>query len=266
MQILEQKSDFSSRVSFGRKGSFSCAFPFSPFLIIDSFVRKSFSYDKLPQEPLKLTILKLDGSSFKIDVVKTATVAELKNAVENAFSHLPKDGPGKVSWSHVWGHFCLCYDGQKLLTDSDYIGDYEIRDGDRLLFVRHLSINYNLKRSRSSEQVADLEQPSISDVYEVGEEINGVDESCDDQEYSTPLQDDDEDNNAIITRCEYKLASIFRGWFSYHRLSSIPEPNLEQKSLLNASKSSNGLLGSFRNVVRAYSNKYNPQVETWKAE
>lgn len=36
--------------------------------------------------------------SAEIEVVKTATVAELKKSVEAAFSHLPKEGPGKVSW------------------------------------------------------------------------------------------------------------------------------------------------------------------------
>lgn len=33
-----------------------------------------------------------------IEVLKTATVGELKMAVEAAFSHLPNTGPGKISW------------------------------------------------------------------------------------------------------------------------------------------------------------------------
>lgn len=32
----------------------------------------------------------------------------------------------------VWGHFCLTYDGQKLLTDTDDIGIYGIKDGDKV--------------------------------------------------------------------------------------------------------------------------------------
>ena len=59
-------------------------------------------------------VLKLDGSSFgillyfqsvyfllfdtDITVAKNPTVAQLKQAVEAAFSHLPKHGIGKVSW------------------------------------------------------------------------------------------------------------------------------------------------------------------------
>lgn len=37
-----------------------------PSLMIDGFSRKSFSYNKLPEEPLKLSVLKLDGSCFGI--------------------------------------------------------------------------------------------------------------------------------------------------------------------------------------------------------
>lgn len=53
MQTLEtmEEDDVSPKVSLRRNGSFICVA--APFL-----------YDKLPEEPLKLTILKLDGSSF----------------------------------------------------------------------------------------------------------------------------------------------------------------------------------------------------------
>lgn len=33
-----------------------------------------------------------------IEVMKTASIAELRLAVEAAFSHMPKKGPGKISW------------------------------------------------------------------------------------------------------------------------------------------------------------------------
>nr|VDD04900.1 unnamed protein product [Brassica rapa] len=65
----------------------SLAASLSPLRLIDR--RKSFNYSRMPEEPIKLTILKLDGSSFDVEVLKTATVRELKMAVEAAFSHLP---------------------------------------------------------------------------------------------------------------------------------------------------------------------------------
>lgn len=37
--------------------------------------------------------------------------------------------------THVWGHFCLCYEGQKLLNDKAYIRDLRIKDGDQVGFL-----------------------------------------------------------------------------------------------------------------------------------
>ncbi|WOG87778.1 hypothetical protein DCAR_0207009 [Daucus carota subsp. sativus] len=202
-----------------RRSSFSCAVP---FVIISSLSRRSLLYNKLPQKPLKITVLKLDDSSFEIEVAKTATIAELRNAVEDAFSHLPRQGSGTVSWSHVWGHFCLCFDGEKLLDDNKYIADYEIRDGDQLLFARHLSINYDMKRKRSPEQIGDFEQSNISNTGELDEEIDpGNHESCDDK---NPRQYDEEDRFSVTTN-EHKLAAMLKGWFSYRRVSLSPESN-----------------------------------------
>ncbi|KAG9150553.1 hypothetical protein Leryth_010914 [Lithospermum erythrorhizon] len=126
----------------------------------EAITRKSFSYNKVPQEPLKLTVLKLDGTYFDIEVAKNGTVAELKQAVEVAFSHLPQSGPGKVSWSHVWDHFCLSYNGYKLLNDNDFIGCYEIKDDDQLQFIRHVSINY-MERTRAKRDGLILDKRNL---------------------------------------------------------------------------------------------------------
>ncbi|KAM7459504.1 hypothetical protein LguiA_036498 [Lonicera macranthoides] len=63
MHLIEHDDDFQPKVSFKRNGSLTCAI-LPPLLLIDGLSRKSFSYNKLPQEPLKLTVLKLDGTSF----------------------------------------------------------------------------------------------------------------------------------------------------------------------------------------------------------
>ncbi|EPS73756.1 hypothetical protein M569_01002, partial [Genlisea aurea] len=97
------------------------------------------SYDKIPQEPLGLIVLKLDGTSFEIEVERTGTVGDIKRAVESTFSYLPEKGIGRVSWDHVWSQFCLCYDGQKLLHNSDCMYTFGIRDGDQLNFIRYAS-------------------------------------------------------------------------------------------------------------------------------
>ncbi|KAI9106971.1 hypothetical protein K1719_022499 [Acacia pycnantha] len=111
----------------------SPALLFPSFTIMDGiFSGKSLSYRKLPSEPLRLSVLKLDGSCFDIVVTKAATIAELRQAVEDVFSHMPKKGPGKISWPHVWGQFCLCYDGQKLVTETDNLRNYGIKDGEQV--------------------------------------------------------------------------------------------------------------------------------------
>ncbi|KAL0692300.1 hypothetical protein Bca4012_059480 [Brassica carinata] len=119
-----------------------------------SFHRRTFSYDKLPAEPIRLSVLKLDGTSFDVNVMSSATVRDLKLAIETAFSHVPKKGPSKISWSHVWGHFCLCYGGQKLVTDTECIGSYGMKDGDEVRFKNHVSGNAVLNKgySRKSKQ------------------------------------------------------------------------------------------------------------------
>nr|ACU21151.1 unknown [Glycine max] len=69
------------------------------------FARKSFFYDRLPSQPLRLTVLKLDGSCFHIQVSKMATVAELKDAVEAVFSHVPHKGQQKFHGRMFGGNF-----------------------------------------------------------------------------------------------------------------------------------------------------------------
>ncbi|CAH9084145.1 unnamed protein product [Cuscuta epithymum] len=147
MQVYDESGNSTPMVTFQRNGSLSCPVQ---FLCRES--SNGFSYNKIPPRPLKLTVLKLDGSSFEIEVPRNGTVADLKKAVEAAFSRLPC----RVSWyglsrQHVWGHFCLSHDYEKLLSDADHIGLHGIRDGDQLEFVRHVSVSYLGKRQEREE-------------------------------------------------------------------------------------------------------------------
>ncbi|KAL3633063.1 hypothetical protein CASFOL_026047 [Castilleja foliolosa] len=102
---------------------------------------KSFTYRKLPEQLLKLSVLKLDGSNFGINVARNATVARVKSAIEDEFNISCKDEMNEL-WSLVWSHFCLCYEGQKLMNDKACIRKYGIKDGDQLEFVQHLRIDH----------------------------------------------------------------------------------------------------------------------------
>ncbi|KAK9000897.1 hypothetical protein V6N11_081378 [Hibiscus sabdariffa] len=172
----------------------SISLPLPALVDANGFSRKSCSYSKLPEEPIKLSVRKLDGSSFDVEVIKSATIAELKLAVQRVFSHMPKKGPGKISWPHVWGHFCLCYDGLKLLTDTDHIMNYGIKDGDQLHFVRHVSSSYNLTKIQSKKTMVAQKQSYLSmrsstDI--VASEQNG-----------------EEDDNIDYGRCKTRNAQL----------------------------------------------------------
>ncbi|KAI3468014.1 hypothetical protein Pfo_024677 [Paulownia fortunei] len=259
MQIVESGDDYDEpRFS---NGSMSCLFPALTY--IDS-PRKSLSYNKLHQQPLRLTVLKLDGSSFGIEVAKMGTVGELKRAVEAAFRHLPKKGPGRVSWEHVWGQFCLCHEGQKLLTDSDYIRMFGIKDGDQLQFTHHASNTYNMVRIQSEREDPDSDdEPCISDGYRDGQQNSEKDEGHHIEIVEDNHDDHAESDDGVISSCEYRLTHLLRGWFPYRKLTSS-HMRIEESS--SSSRFSYSMLGSFKNCLRLSSNKYESRQETWKGE
>ncbi|KAK9207896.1 hypothetical protein WN944_000245 [Citrus x changshan-huyou] len=194
-------------------------------LMIGGFSRKNFLYNKLPEQPLKLSVRKLDGSCFDIEVMKTATIAELRQAVEAAFSHMPKTGPGKISWPHVWGHFCLCYNGQKLICENDNIKYYGIRDGDQLEFIRHQSINYMITEKETKKQEAAKEHhmfSSQSNIWnEQYQELSSEEDcDCDDVE-SGRCQGYVDKYERIDDQNDSNFVPFLRGWFSYSRLVSV---------------------------------------------
>ncbi|EXB67276.1 hypothetical protein L484_025757 [Morus notabilis] len=171
-------------------------------------------YQKLPQlQHLKLSVLKLDGSVFEVQVVKSATVAELKSAIEEFFSSLPKEGQDKISWSLVWGHFCLCYEGQKLINDKSNIRNYGIKEGDQLQFIRHMSINYSPFKKRPKKENTSCKKDLLmlssgSNACEESEQ-NGMNVGKESKEI-----DKEEENGAA----QFKMAHFLRGLLSYSKL------------------------------------------------
>lgn len=101
----------------------------------------------------------------------------------------------------------------------------------------------------------------------MGEERNGVEECSEEQERSPSFEEDTMDNNnAITSHSEYKLTTVFKGWFSYHKLAVISDPRLKQKSYSNSPKFSNGIFGCFRKVIRGCRNKRYTRIVIWKAK
>lgn len=87
---------------------------------------------------IRLCIFRMDKTSFDVSVPGTASVLELKKAIEEKFGDSQME-EGKISWCHVWGNFCLAYDDQELINDRSLLSSFGIKDSDELSFVRHMS-------------------------------------------------------------------------------------------------------------------------------
>lgn len=87
---------------------------------------------------IRLCIFRMDKTSFDVSVPGTASVLELKKAIEEKFGDSQME-EGKISWCHVWGNFCLAYDDQELTNDGSLLSSFGIKDSDELSFVRHMS-------------------------------------------------------------------------------------------------------------------------------
>ncbi|GAB2284923.1 hypothetical protein Dimus_019376 [Dionaea muscipula] len=209
-------------------------------------LRQSFHYDRLPPVPVHLTIVKLDGSRFAIDVQKSATVAELKRAIQGAFSHMPTKGPGKISWRHVWGHFCLSYYDEILDKDGEPIKDYGIKDGDELHFVRHVPTSYNLTNKQSSKHGDIPKACWRSEILEVSEV---EEDGCDHLENLNSQQSVDDDESPVVHQ-ESVFSSFFRGWFFYSRLESAQTPGLEVEAC--PSRTAKRCFCCFRSMFQFY--------------
>ncbi|KAL8162031.1 hypothetical protein V2J09_013520 [Rumex salicifolius] len=213
--------------------------------------RRSFSYDRLQQNPIHFTVVKLDGSRFEIEVRKSGRIAELKKAVEKAFDHMPTNDPGKISWQHVWGHFCLCYDGQKLVKDELYITDYRMKEGDELCFVHHVSE----KKRRMKKQAGKAE---IQEVHMICNELEAIPEVEEDE--SDQLHAEDE-----VSTSGKESMSTTSNLLKKFLLHSRPTTNEKGrfKDVTRTSKFSNGFKGaSFTYMaVRQYVHRVLPRLK-----
>jgi hypothetical protein len=87
---------------------------------------------------IRLCIFRMDNTSFDVSVPGTASVLELKKAIEDKFGNSQME-EGKISWCHVWGNFCLTYEDRELVNDGSLLSSFGIKDSDELFFVRHMS-------------------------------------------------------------------------------------------------------------------------------
>ncbi|KAE8688587.1 Detected protein of unknown function [Hibiscus syriacus] len=178
----------------------------------DALVERQLLYRKLPdQNLLNLSILKLDGSIFDVNVERNAKVAELKVAIEELFAEPPGETQCCISWSHVWGHFCLVYEGQNLVNNKACIRNYGIKDGDQLEFVKHMSVNQSPIKRRIKQHTVPckcLSQRSSYDEVRQQNLVNNHNYNKVEHEY---YYDEEEKATSLP---EFKFARFLRRWLS----------------------------------------------------
>ncbi|KAL0360476.1 UNVERIFIED_CONTAM: U11/U12 small nuclear ribonucleoprotein [Sesamum radiatum] len=86
---------------------------------------------------MRITVLKLDGTSLEVAMMNSATVKDLKLAIKKKVNDMEESRMGHrhISWKHVWANFCLSYLNEKLLDDSAALQDYGVRNNSQVQFV-----------------------------------------------------------------------------------------------------------------------------------
>ncbi|XP_024539262.1 U11/U12 small nuclear ribonucleoprotein 25 kDa protein-like isoform X3 [Selaginella moellendorffii] len=90
---------------------------------------------------MRLSVVRMDASSFDVLAPPTATVRSLKAAITKRINELEEQelGHRHFSWRHVWGSFCLCHGNVKLVGDSTVLRDVGVRDRDQIRFEAHVT-------------------------------------------------------------------------------------------------------------------------------
>ncbi|CAA3033466.1 Hypothetical predicted protein [Olea europaea subsp. europaea] len=143
-----------------------------------------------------------------VHVSRNATVGSLEFAVEAVYGDLPED-EGNILWSLIWSHFCLCYEGQKLINDKACLQSYGIKDGDELRFSRHMRIDHKPARQQSENHFVVSEQHSLSNACDArADDHVGIEEQESNLKYFNYEQD------SVFPREKFSLGHFFKRWVS----------------------------------------------------
>ncbi|XP_059590862.1 U11/U12 small nuclear ribonucleoprotein 25 kDa protein isoform X1 [Vitis vinifera] len=84
---------------------------------------------------MRISVIKLDSTSFDVAVLNSATVKDLKLAIKKKINDMEqsKMGHRHISWKHVWANFCLSYYNDKLINDGSALQDFGIHNNSQVL-------------------------------------------------------------------------------------------------------------------------------------
>ncbi|XP_059452545.1 U11/U12 small nuclear ribonucleoprotein 25 kDa protein [Corylus avellana] len=99
---------------------------------------------------MRLSVLKLDGSSFDVAMMNSATVKDLKLAIKKKVNDMEqsKMGHRHISWKHVWANFCLSYNKEKLLDDNSMLQVFGIRNNSQVHFIPYVMAKGSQRHSK----------------------------------------------------------------------------------------------------------------------
>ncbi|KAL2895436.1 U11/U12 small nuclear ribonucleoprotein 25 kDa protein [Bienertia sinuspersici] len=99
---------------------------------------------------MRITVLKLDSTSFDVVVMNTATVKDLKVAIKKKVNEMEQTQMGHrhISWKHVWANYCLLFHNEKLLNEGVALQDFGIRNNSQVKFIPFIAARQNKKHTR----------------------------------------------------------------------------------------------------------------------
>ncbi|XP_026998748.2 U11/U12 small nuclear ribonucleoprotein 25 kDa protein [Tachysurus fulvidraco] len=91
-------------------------------------------------QAMTVRVCKADGEIMPIVVVQSATVLDLKKAIQRFFElkQQREGGIKHISWRYVWRTFHLVFNGERLEEDRKKLKDYGIRNRDEVTFMKKL--------------------------------------------------------------------------------------------------------------------------------
>ncbi|XP_056686621.1 U11/U12 small nuclear ribonucleoprotein 25 kDa protein-like [Spinacia oleracea] len=99
---------------------------------------------------MRISVLKLDSTSFDVVVMNSATVKDLKLCIKKKVTEMEQSQMGHrhISWKHVWANYCLLYQNEKLLNESAVLQDFGIRNNSQVQFIPFITARLNKKHTK----------------------------------------------------------------------------------------------------------------------
>ncbi|KAJ1383065.1 Ubiquitin-like domain superfamily [Sesbania bispinosa] len=95
---------------------------------------------------MRISVFKLDATSFDVTVMNSATVKDLKLAIKKKVNDMEQSRMGHrhISWKRVWANYCLSYHSNKLLNDDDALQNVGIRNNTQNPSSYDMDLSYSL--------------------------------------------------------------------------------------------------------------------------